>query len=180
MIDRMRDIAENFNQVSDDSLLWRTIQIVLECKESYAKKMARSHCNSLSFYGCLFAQGFINISYQEFFEKGYEQKVWTKKGKIPNIQDNGFINDKNLLCKELGVDYDYTEHMIKDFNELANCKEGKAYQIRISTGILSKHFLMAAVKNKVLNIYDTWDKKYIDVDAYKKVNKKNFEVLMEV
>lgn len=180
MTDKMIDIAKNYNQVSNDSTLWRTIQVVLGCKEDYAKKMARSHCNSLSFYGCLYSRGFINISYQGFFEKGQEQKVWTKKGKVPNIQDNGYINDKVILCKGLGVDYDYTKHMIKDFSELANCKENKAYQIRISTGILSKHFLMAAIKNNVLNIYDTWDYDYIDVDAYKKVTKKNFEVLMEV
>ena len=60
--------------------------------------------------------------------------------------------------------------MIKDYMRVLKCDvdPDKAYQVRIKTGIRSKHFIMCAVKNNMLHIYDTWDSNLIDVPIFNK------------
>lgn len=173
----LESIIKDYNQHTDDSMLWQDIKAVLGCSDKEAKKFALTHCNSVSWYAILFTHGLITISYQEYFKIGLGSGT---------ITDKGFINDKPALCKEFGFDYDLkfaTDKWI-DITAPSRLDENKLYQIRICTGrnLLGKkkqHFIAAAILNGLFRIYDTGDRG-IGVSAVKAITEKQFEKAIEV
>ena len=104
----LQGMAKKYNQVNDDSLLWKDIMLVLDCTEKQAKKYALSHCNSVSFWMGLFITDKICINYDEYFKIGFESGY---------IKENGYITDKPALCGKLGVK-NFKLNFIEDYNEI--------------------------------------------------------------
>jgi len=172
----LSSMAERYNQKSKDSILWREIQFVFDCSERKAKRLAKTYCNCISFYMCLFASDLIDISFSEYLEIGYNQKVFFGgKWRNHNITEKGYIYDKEKLCKKLGVDFDL--FIIRDYSffidpEGWQLNQNSIYQVRIKTGFWSKHFMSCLIDDGEFKVFDTW--------GGKKVTDKNFEALIEV
>ena len=89
----LRGMARRYNQVNEDSLLWKDIMLVLDCTEKQAKKYALSHCNSVSFWMGLFITDKICINYDEYFKIGYESGIMVA---------DGYLSDKPAFCVVFG------------------------------------------------------------------------------
>ena len=171
---QLKAIAERYNQKSKDSLLWRDIQTVFDCSDRKAKKLAKTYCNCISFYMCLYASDLIDISFSEYLETGYNQKVFFGgKWRNHNITEKGYIYDKEKLCKKLGVDFDL--FIIRDkelFFDPSSLNENSIYQVRIKTGFGSNHFMSCLIDDGEFKVFDTW--------GGKEVTDKNFDAVIEV
>ena len=165
-------LAEDYNQ-KEDSYLNRTIQDVFDCSYKKAKKLARTYCNCISFYMCLFASDLIDISFFEYLEIGYNQKVFSGGKWRNNITQKGYIYDKEKLCEKMGVNFEM--EIMRDYATFENpemLNQNSIYQVRIKTGLRSKHFMACAIHEGKFITFDTW--------GGKKVTRKNFDALIEV
>lgn len=174
--DQLKTLARKYNQTTDESLLWKDIMLVLECTEKQAKKYALTHCNSFSFWMCLFVNDKTVLTYEEFFRKGIECEQITEKG---------YINDKEKLCKYIGVNFKIK--FITDYSEILKPKDlidDGIYQLRIYTGrdLLGgrkNHFMACINRMGVLFLFDTMNRGQ-GVLASKEITEKQFEKLMDM
>ena len=140
-IDYMADYIEKNNQFKDNSDLWKTIQTVMNCSVKQAKQYATTHCNSFSFYCCLFACEFISMTYEEFF-------MWGKK--TGAVNKYGYVDwEKDRILDELCPGVIIKEYTVNNF-----LHEG-VYQVKIVNSH-GTHFMFGyfTVKDGLL-IYDT-------------------------
>ena len=173
----LQSIARQYNQMSDDSLLWKDIMLVLDCTEKQAKKYALSHCNSVSFWMGLFITDKICINYDEYFKIGYESGT---------IKADGYITDKPALCEKLGVK-NFKLNFIEDYNQIINptkLKHDGVYQLRIYTGRTltgkrKNHFIICMMKMGALFLFDTMNRG-VGVLAFEKIKEKQFEKLLDM
>lgn len=132
------------------SMLTEDIQNVVGCSEDEAFEYGKSHCNALSFWAMLYAQGFISMDYAEFFRFCYTTKM--KNGE-PFIKKNGYMNiTKPSLLQELGV----KGNVIRYDKPPADRRPGDIYQVSINGG---HHFIACIVgEDQGIYIFDTNDR----------------------
>ena len=91
----LHDIIKAHRQYREDSLLWKSIQIVDDCEKETAIERANKHCNSLSFYALLRAIGAIRMPYADWYQHLLDHDL---------IDDRGWLMDKGDILKSLKLD----------------------------------------------------------------------------
>lgn len=133
-----------------DSLLVQEIMNVLGCKKEEAKDHADSHCNALSFWAVIYAQGMTKLSYEEFFRTLNSKKLL---GGVPYIKKNGYVTaTKPEILTALGIKAD-----IKQYKTVPDDrKPGDVYQVSINR---SHHYIACIVGDDLgIYVFDTNDR----------------------
>ena len=138
------DFIRRHNQYPDKnkvkSELPDDIMYVLGCSESDAKSKGESHCNLLSWYALLLAEGLIDSEYKIFF-KSYLNNKW--------INDRGYINvEKQYILDKMSSGKKIVAH--KTFKDVP---DSKPFQVLIQNKH-GKHFLFGN-KESGAKYYDT-------------------------
>jgi len=160
------EIMNNFNythnqypeKVDGKTLLPDDIDKVLKIGKAESIKRGKFHCNLLSFYNALLSQGFITMTYPEFF-------YWLIHEHWCN--DYGFISvEKNVILKQIGNGYHEVKHLT-----LPKAVDDKVYQMLIENDH-GTHFLGAYTKSMTWFISDTNDRGVgVTLDSLKKGDK---------
>lgn len=133
-----------------DSLLVQEIMNVLGCTKAEAKDHADSHCNALSFWGQLYAQGLTALNYEDYFRTLFEKKL---TGGIPYIKKNGYVAaTKPEILTALGITAG-----IKQYKTVpADRQPGDIYQVSINK---SHHYIACIVGDDLgVYVFDTNDR----------------------
>lgn len=91
----LHDIIKAHRQYRDDSLLWKSIQIVDDCEKETAVERANKHCNSLSLYAILRVMRLINMPYVDWYQHLLDHDL---------IDENGWLGEKADIFKSMKLD----------------------------------------------------------------------------
>ena len=174
-IREFNDIIASHNQFTHNSLLWAAIKDVWKVSEKKAKQRAKEFCNVISFYAVLKSSDLINVSLYQFMLDGKKNKYKLRS----IIRKDGYIRSKRALLKIYGVslDWKYFETYICFDTDFLD--EKCFYQMRISTGKRSKHFMGAYVENGKLYLSDS-SSRGIGVLARNKIDKDQFDWILKI
>lgn len=148
----LHDIIKAHRQYRDDSLLWKSIQIVDDCAEVTAKERANKHCNSVSFYALLRAIGAIRMPYTDWYQHLLDHDL---------IDDRGWLMDKGDILKSLKLD-----KVVID--KSGQVKYPGFYQIKIENPH-GTHFMAGYAKDDLL----------LKIDDSNGKNSRGFDVTIE-
>ena len=132
------------------SVLTDEIMSVEDCSEKTALQYQRGHCNALSFWAVLYAQGDYTGTYEEFLRYCRTNKL---KDGSPYIAPAGWMNiEKDDLLARMDInkkEYKYTAPPV-------DRKPGDLYRISINGG---HHFIAGCVAADLsVHIFDTNDR----------------------
>lgn len=170
-------ISENnqYPKQVDDSNLWKSIQQAWGETAGEAQRLARYHCNSLSFYTLCRARGFIEFHYTTWLE------ILLKNG---DMSKKGYLGDKLQIAELFGfedqfgkLEYDYNYNNILDAKSLDE-KYGYNIKVYANTGS-GEHFMPSYVECGKLFVSDPGNRG-IHKEAKKVIPAAKFQWLLKV
>ena len=153
--DKGNQFIRTHNQFPEEnkvkSELPEDIIYVTGCDLKQALKWAETHCNMLSFYAVLFAQGLIDMSYRTFFKLSLKDG-WSN--------ERGYIDwEKEDVLKKLNI-----KKKIVKYSHPKDIDGDKFYQVLL-TNKHGKHFIFGYKENGVAKYSDT-NYRGIDVQTF--------------
>lgn len=137
-------LVENHKQFASKSNLFDEIVRVTGCNLDKSKELAATHCNMVSFWAILCAQGKYLKSYGDFFK-------WCLDMKYCDIYGFIHVNKLNILDS---LDIQSTLKKFSDWEDVLNpkaqLKEDKFYQIKIFADTEGDHFFSGYIQDGVL------------------------------
>lgn len=136
-------LIENHKQFTSKSNLFDEIVRVTGCNLSRAKELAATHCNMVSFWAILCAQGKYLKSYGDFFK-------WCLDMKYCDL--NGYMSvNKNTILDSFNVQSSLQKY--SDWEDILNPKtrlnEKKFYQFKIHADTSGDHFFAGYIQDGI-------------------------------
>ena len=166
-------LIENHKQFTGKSNLFDEIVRVNNCSRSKAKELASTHCNMVSLWAIICAQGKYLKSYGDFFKWCLDMKYCDQNGYIR-------VNKLNILDS---LDIQSPLKKYSDWEDVLNpkvqLKEDKFYQIKIHADTEGDHFMAGYIQE---GIFYGVDSSYRGTPFIltEKINPGKFQWIMEV
>jgi len=166
-------LIENHKQFTNKSNLFDEIVRVTGCSLAKAKELAATHCNMVSFWAILCAQGKYLKSYGDFFKWCLDMKYCDLNGYIR-------VNKLNILD---ALDLQSTLKKFSDWEDIldpkAQLNEDKFYQIKIFAETDGDHFMAGYIQDGVFYGSDT-SFRGTPFNFVEKIKPEKFQWVMEV
>lgn len=170
-IEVLNKIIETHPQFKNKSLLYDGIVKALDCTLERARELAATHCNMISLYAILTAEGIYFGNYAEYFKWMLEKGFCDVNGYI--------IADKATILDSLGFKKSLLKYKeIEDIIDPLRLDSGKFYQFKIHGNTKGYHFMAGYIEDGIFKISDT-SYRGIGVKAIDHINEKNFCWVME-
>lgn len=179
-IDILNGIIKRYNQFTWSDL-HNDIVSVLGCSKYEASDLARSHCNMVSFWACMFASQKIDITYRDFFylcldtdikTKDYTDKGCNKEGRL--------LVGKEYLCPAI-FGFSFDPVFYESYNHVKNpakLNPDRFYQLKITN---TDHYMACYIENGILKLSDTNNRGIgIPIVKAKNAGEARFKWLLEI
>lgn len=164
------------------SLLFDDIKLVLGCDQKEAEKMASTHCNMVSYWGCNLAKGNTNMKYADFYTNMLENEYCNKEGFIKVASDPE--RSKEIISEDIfGVSYtmEYFEDYEDVLKPLMRLDPKCFYQLKMKGDTSGFHFIACYIDSET-GLLMGCDTSYRGTPFIltKKITEKNFVWLLKI
>jgi len=164
------------------SLLFADIKSVLDCAEAEAEKMASTHCNMVSYWGCNLVKGNTNMKYADFYTNMLENNYCNNEGFIKVSSDPE--RSKEIISEEIfGIPYtqEYFSNYKDILKPLVKLDPSCFYQLKMKGDTSGFHFIACYIDSQTGLLMGS-DTSYRGTPFVlsKKITKDNFVWLLKI